>query len=114
MSLKWEVAEIAFNNERQCMFLSKNRGHDAPACYMFQQMPRSIKFKAINAAARESVAAESMGRQDWGAAAASRASRQQAFLGQKPSRPSMPPRPEKRASDAKTRLAPEGQQRRME
>ena len=59
VSLKWD--EILFHDERQCIFLSKNHGHDAPANYMFQQMPRSIKFKAINAAARESVAAESMG-----------------------------------------------------
>ena len=81
VSLKWEVEEIVFHDERQCIFLAKNRGKDAPAHFMFQGTPRTIKFKALNAAARESVEIESKEQRKLGMGkGAARGSRQRVFL----------------------------------
>ena len=87
-ALSWEVTEVVYMDENQAVFMAKKMGKDVPAHYVSQQQPRSVRFKALNSAAKkmtEAAAAEARGSGSGAAegaqsAANTRAAKQMAFL----------------------------------
>ena len=59
-SLGWTVEEIIYQNSEPTVFTSSQKGKHVPAHFSYEGQPRAIKFKALNAAARQEAADQSM------------------------------------------------------
>eukprot|EP00959_Pyramimonas_sp_CCMP1952_P306591 6416596-Pyramimonas_sp.AAC.1 len=53
MALRWEVKEILYYDAKQTVFLAQGVGNHAPSHFLSHGQPRSIEFKAPNAAAKK-------------------------------------------------------------
>ncbi|CAK0900853.1 unnamed protein product, partial [Prorocentrum cordatum] len=84
MALRWEVKEILYYDAKQTVFLAQGVGNHAPSHFLSHGQPRSIEFKAPNAAAKKAAEESARASRDpapsTGATSSTRAARQLNFF----------------------------------
>ena len=51
ITLRWEVVEVVYFDDKQAVFMAKTIGDHVPAHHVVGGQPRTVKFKALNAVA---------------------------------------------------------------
>lgn len=57
-ALQWEVEEVIYQDNNHAVFTCSSKGKSEQAHFIFEDQPRTVRFKALNAAAREAAANE--------------------------------------------------------
>ena len=61
-SLGWDVSEIVYQDDDHAVFTAPSHGKFASVHFNVENQPRTIRFKALNAAARQAAAEDAQTR----------------------------------------------------
>lgn len=79
-TLSWDVEEVVYQDTDHVVFTSSRKGKSEKAHFICEDQPRTVRFKALNAAARSAAAREAQAERPKAAKTTERSAAQKDFL----------------------------------